>query len=445
MEHTKKPLIAVVGAGIAGLSAAYTLKKAGLDVVVYETQDHVGGRMSSRTKDNLIFDYGADFLADNYETLKLYARELGIDWIPTMPGGRHRVIKNGVPYYLDAPGIRGILSLDVLPFFERIRLLLFVIKLRFIYPDLSLFKLWEIPERYDFDNVMSFFEKTIGINAMHYLADSFTGAMQFHRTDDISTAALIAQFKMMTTPAKDFHLRYTRGGIDMIAREIAKKVSVRTDTPASHVQHNADGTVNLTIGNDTIQADAVLVATNSYDASQLLSDATPAQKELFEGSRYSATIVIAFKIPATLFSDGTHCTYVPYIENTLISGYTNEMRKGDNQRDRDVSLLHVYLHEDRARELMDTPDDEIYQLVADELKTVSPEVQLLTLLPHDIHRWPYAMPKFYHGWPTIVSRFLKNNQGEHNIYLIGDWLCAPWTEGAALLGKKTAETIAKRF
>ena len=441
MKPTKKPLVAIIGAGIAGLSTAYTLSKSGIDVVVYERERHVGGRMSSRTKDNLVFDYGADFLADNYETLKLYARELGVEWISTMPGGRHRVIKNGIPYYLDAPGIMGLLNLNILTVTERLKLTLFALKLRFFYPDLSLFRLYDVPTRYDTDTAMNFLTKTVSENAMNYIADSFTSAMQFHRTDEISSAALIAHFKMKVTPGKDFDLRYIKGGIDSIARAITKKVSVHTDSPVSRVESEENGTARITIDTNIKTVDAVVIATNPYDAAQLLPQATYAQRTLFEGARYASTIVVSFKIPITLFPDDTHCTYVPYIENTLISGYTNELRKGDDQRSGDTTLMNVYIHEARAKELMNSTDSEIFTLIREELNKVSPEARNATLVPHDIHRWPYAMPKFYHGWPTTVADFLTNHQGKNNIYLVGDWLCAPWTEGAALLGKKTAEHI----
>ena len=38
--------IAIIGAGYAGMSAAYDLKKAGHDVVIYESADYVGGLAS---------------------------------------------------------------------------------------------------------------------------------------------------------------------------------------------------------------------------------------------------------------------------------------------------------------------------------------------------------------------------------------------------------------
>jgi monoamine oxidase len=45
----RKPSIAIVGGGIAGLSAALTLNDAGLASTVYESSDRVGGRMHSDT------------------------------------------------------------------------------------------------------------------------------------------------------------------------------------------------------------------------------------------------------------------------------------------------------------------------------------------------------------------------------------------------------------
>ena len=41
--ETDKPSIAIIGAGIGGLSAAYDLALSGNDVTVFEAADHVGG------------------------------------------------------------------------------------------------------------------------------------------------------------------------------------------------------------------------------------------------------------------------------------------------------------------------------------------------------------------------------------------------------------------
>ncbi len=54
--------IAVIGAGMAGLTAARDLQAAGLDVVIFEKSRGVGGRMSTRRMDALAFDHGAQYM-----------------------------------------------------------------------------------------------------------------------------------------------------------------------------------------------------------------------------------------------------------------------------------------------------------------------------------------------------------------------------------------------
>ena len=72
--------IAVIGAGIAGLACAYRLEKAGFEVVVYEKEAWVGGRMASRMKNGFVFDIGADHLCDLYDEIKAACQEFEIPW-----------------------------------------------------------------------------------------------------------------------------------------------------------------------------------------------------------------------------------------------------------------------------------------------------------------------------------------------------------------------------
>ncbi len=55
--------VGVVGAGVAGLAAARTLLKAGDEVVVWERQAHIGGRVETVEIDGFIFDTGATSIA----------------------------------------------------------------------------------------------------------------------------------------------------------------------------------------------------------------------------------------------------------------------------------------------------------------------------------------------------------------------------------------------
>ncbi|MET9870451.1 FAD/NAD(P)-binding protein, partial [Streptomyces sp. NPDC006386] len=71
--------VAVVGAGMAGLTTAHELRRAGLKVRVFEEQEHVGGRMHSFRQDGYIIDEGAEQISDQgyRATWELLAR-LGV-------------------------------------------------------------------------------------------------------------------------------------------------------------------------------------------------------------------------------------------------------------------------------------------------------------------------------------------------------------------------------
>ncbi len=55
--------VAVIGAGISGLSCARALRKAGLEVEVFERDNKVGGRCATRTIGEYTFDTGATSIA----------------------------------------------------------------------------------------------------------------------------------------------------------------------------------------------------------------------------------------------------------------------------------------------------------------------------------------------------------------------------------------------
>src|SRR6476661_2046259 len=61
----------VIGAGLAGLAAAYKLKNAGWKVTILEARDRIGGRVFSHNdqQSGLICELGAEWVGESHERI----------------------------------------------------------------------------------------------------------------------------------------------------------------------------------------------------------------------------------------------------------------------------------------------------------------------------------------------------------------------------------------
>jgi monoamine oxidase len=68
----------VVGAGLAGLTAAYRLKQAGVVAQVHEGSDRIGGRCWSDTLGGQIYEHGGELIDQGHGHIRSLAQELGL-------------------------------------------------------------------------------------------------------------------------------------------------------------------------------------------------------------------------------------------------------------------------------------------------------------------------------------------------------------------------------
>ena len=68
--------VAVVGAGIAGLSCAVALREAGIGVVLFDKGRAPGGRVATRRRDGLVFNHGAQYATARTEPFRTVLHDL---------------------------------------------------------------------------------------------------------------------------------------------------------------------------------------------------------------------------------------------------------------------------------------------------------------------------------------------------------------------------------
>ena len=93
--------VVVVGAGFAGLMAAWRLTQGGCEVVVLEARDRVGGRVWSQElipgDPRTVIERGAEFVLDDYDVLGGLLAELGLELAGTMMSYYQREPRDGAP------------------------------------------------------------------------------------------------------------------------------------------------------------------------------------------------------------------------------------------------------------------------------------------------------------------------------------------------------------
>jgi len=94
------PRIAIVGGGIAGLNAAYKLRKRGLAADIYEASRRTGGRMYSATgllNPGITTELGGEFVDSNHAEMFALAREFDLKWLDVQ--GRGEESLNAEAFY----------------------------------------------------------------------------------------------------------------------------------------------------------------------------------------------------------------------------------------------------------------------------------------------------------------------------------------------------------
>ncbi len=319
--------IAVVGGGVAGLTAAYELGRAGADVVLLEGSDRLGGKLRLAEVDGVTLDVGAEaLLARRPEATDLCA-EIGLGdaivhpettsaaiWTRGALRSMPRTVM-GIPADIDALMASGIV--------ER--------------PPVSR----PAPVPNDDVSVGEFVRDRVGEEILDRLVEPLLGGVYAGHADDLSLAAAGAPIRELgddllagAAAAKPSDTEGEpvfagiSGGVGRLPGVLAEAsgAEIRTGAVVRDVQRTGAGwRITLVDGHEDV--DAVVVATPAPASSRLLADTAPEAAFELADLTYASMAIVTFVVDGDVeLADGSGFL-VPPIDGTAIKGSTFSSQK----------------------------------------------------------------------------------------------------------------------
>jgi oxygen-dependent protoporphyrinogen oxidase len=430
--------IVIVGAGIAGLTAAFRLDKAGFDVQVIEASDRVGGRMSTDRRDGFLIDRGAQFLSTGYAVIRQLVAELNMEdqwtraprWAGIVRDGRARRASAFFPWTVATGGL--------LHWGDTFKL---GWKGRALSKSVRNLPLSDYSRWGALDNVSTahWAVEKYGADVLEYIFEPMLGGLYFQSPEQTS-AALAAQLG-------EFAARRTEvvalcEGMGSLPERLASRVPVRLNAPVQRIEPLGNR-YRITARNSSLEADHVVIATTASTARALYPLWNDLELRLL-ATEYSSTINIGFatsqhastaKVPEDVYG-----ILIPRRERTVISGIAIESRKCAAYVPRG-DLLNVMLSGEAGARLVDAPEENVLAEVIPELNRYFPAIQSDIEFAH-FCRWPEAEPLSHVGRSKDIAEYRdKATSGKSGVLLAGDFMSFPTTEGAAESGEWAASVF----
>lgn len=78
--QARKPKVVIIGAGLAGLSAAFHLKKRNIDFVILESRERIGGRVfSHKINEDLVIELGGEWVGNSHTRIHELCDEMKLE------------------------------------------------------------------------------------------------------------------------------------------------------------------------------------------------------------------------------------------------------------------------------------------------------------------------------------------------------------------------------
>jgi len=353
-----RPHTAIIGAGIAGLSAAYELQKAGLSSVVLEKEGFVGGRMSSELLEGFVIDRAAYTLPEFHRSLVGFIEGLGMKdslvqtpaTSSTFAGKREHQIKIGRPTdFLKYKLLSAKNKKDMIKLFVYAQSLGRSLNLK--QPSEKTFAL-ELETAAEF--LLKHYDKEI-LERVAYpiFCELFLGT-----PENNSIVAFLAIIRNLTR----FKIFSLDKGMGLVCDRVASELNVRLHSPVLAVsKQRTQAGYEVHVGGsnpETLCCDAVIFTVPPPIIPHILESISTEMADLFRGVRYAPSIVVALATERR-YNNTSMINNLGREDNRVVGTMVFDHHKGPKRVPEGKGLATAILREEASRALFHESDEKI--------------------------------------------------------------------------------------
>jgi oxygen-dependent protoporphyrinogen oxidase len=445
--------VAVVGAGISGLAAAYELQKRGASVRVLEATGRAGGVIATERIGEWVIDCGPDSLLVQKPGAIALCRELGLTdrLVSTLTPRTAFVVRDGRLHPLVEGSFLGFpLSAGALA-----RSSLFSIggKIRMACELL----VPRAPGDGD-ESIAAFVRRRFGSEAAEYLADPLLAGIHAGDAERLSVSALFPRLVdaerrtgSVLRAFRALHMKATHqgafvslpGGIQELVDTLTAALSPATVSLSARVTDvRRTTTYVLETSSGQLSARSVILAVPAYVAGALLRSFDTSLASLCEATAYASTATVAFgyrreQVAHPMNGSGF---VVPKVEHSALLAGTWVTSKWPGRAPEGHVLLRAFLGGGRDPHRLARTDDELTEDAREELSELlqisgAPLFSRLT-------RWTRQSPQYEVGHLQRLGRIEQGLMAIPGLFITGSGFRAIGIPDCITDGRETAALAA---
>lgn len=453
--------VAIIGAGITGLTAAFYLKRNGVPVTVYESSDRVGGVIQSLQRNGYLAEFGPNTILETSPKIGQLVQDAGLGprrLEPDPKADARYVVRYKRPIEMPASPL-GFLTTE-----------LFSVKAK-----LAVLREPFVPRRRDGreESIAEFVVRRLGQEFLDHAIDALVAGVYAGDPYKLSVPQAFPKLKQLEDRygslikgqilgarerkkrgelAKDRAPKFSFDeGLQVLPETLAKQLgeAVRLYTKVTRLtQTSAGWTLELRQDGEQTRAEhsAVVYCGTAHKFAELSVEAqTPLSLAVFSEIRYPpvASVVLGFRREDVTHPCQGFGMLIPKVEGFKILGTIFSSSLFANRAPAGHLTLTSYVGGERFPELASLPPEQLFALTCDDLRVLL-GVRGKPTFQHSVF-YPKAIPQYVVGYGRYREHMKEVEEKAPGLFLAGHYRDGISLSDSIVSGCNVAERVAEFY